>query len=408
MPELEPSVDRKRPWGRSRYVVAGTAVVATVAAAATAIVFAARQRDTTVIIERTAPPVFVTVPAPAPEAPPLAAASPPSQLACPVVHLADKPIGKAIAAPARDSDDHSEEHVPMLVAASATTPHIAVLAGAGVRVSDDDGATFSRAFKGHTVEQIAVSRDGVVYARAGTQLGVRAASGAESWHSAPVDACPSDDACRNRIGIVEDRVVWFHRDQLAVSSDHGRHWKSISTKKHVWAWDSDGRMLTFRGALYQAYHYEDRCGVDDTPVWRLDRSGRIDHTIFHNYYEGHEPVLQASDDVGTEWRWRERCWNDAHVLTSCSRSIPAVSEMLRVGTLWPVEGARTLTVYERSLIELCDDGARQIYRSFPFEAIDAVDSVGRPLVAHAGALLRWSPVHGWRRLLAPAKLPNAE
>jgi hypothetical protein len=82
--------------------------------------------------------------------------------------------------------------------------------------------------------------------------------------------------------------------------------------------------------------------------------------------------------------------------------------MLRVATLWPVEGARTLAVYNRSLIELCDDGARQIYRSFPFESVDAVDSAGRPLVVHGGQLVRWSPVHGWRRLFAAPAPKRAE
>ena len=215
----------------------------------------------------------------------------------------------------------------------------------------------------------------------------------------------------NRIGVVEDRVVWFHNDQLAVSTDRGLHWKAIATTDQVWSWNGDGRVLPFRGALYQAYHYQDRCGVDDTPTWRLDRSGRIDHTIFHNYYESREPMLTAADDVAAEWSWRERCWGENDWgFTSCSRRIPTVSAMLRVSTLWPVEGARTLAVYERSLVELCDDGARQIYRSFPFEEIAAVDSVGRPLVVHRGTLLRWSPTHGWRRLFtAPAiKPPPAE
>lgn len=120
-------------------------------------------------------------------------------------------------------------------------------------------------------------------------------------------------------------------------------------------------------------------------------------------------MLQAGDDVAVEWTWRERCWGDNDQgLTSCSRRIPTVSAMLRVATLWPVEGARTLAVYERSLIELCDDGARQIYRSFPFDKVDAIDSVGRPLVVNDGKLLRWSPVHGWRRLFAAPVVKPAE
>jgi hypothetical protein len=415
---LERSVDGKRRWQTRLVVVAASAAaITTVAVTATAVVFARRQHDTTVVIERTAPPVVVTVdrqvPAPAiADAPaaPAAPAGPPSRLACPALDLEDKPVGTAVAfpIPIRTYDDQ-DEALPLSVAASATTPRIAVLAGTTVRVSDDDGATFSRAFKNHDVDEIAVSRDGRLYARAGDLLGVRAISGTESWHSVALAACLDDDACNNRIGVIEDRVVWFHNDQVAVSTDGGRHWKPVSTKDQGWSWNGNGRMLAFRGALYQAYHYHDMCGVDDTPTWRLDRSGRIDHTIFHDYYESGEPALEATDDVATAWRWRERCWGDkAQVLTSCSRRIPTVSSMLRVATLWPVEGARTLAVYNRSLIELCDDGARQIYRSFPFESVDAVDSAGRPLVVHGGQLVRWSPVHGWRRLFAAPAPKRAE
>jgi len=48
------------------------------------------------------------------------------------------------------------------------------------------------------------------------------------------------------------------------------------------------------------------CGVDDTSVWRLGATGRIAHTIFHNYYESQEPVLEADDDASATWNWRER------------------------------------------------------------------------------------------------------
>jgi hypothetical protein len=75
--------------------------------------------------------------------------------------------------------------------------------------------------------------------------------------------------------------------------------------------------------------------------------------------------------------------------------------------LSPVEGGRTLAVYSGSLVELCGHGARQVYRAFPYERIDATDASGRPLVVRGGALLQWSPAHGWRRLFALPEPPTA-
>jgi len=55
-------------------------------------------------------------------------------------------------------------------------------------------------------------------------------------------------------------------------------------------------------------------------------------------------------------------------------------------------------VYEHGLVELCTNGARLVYRSFPVDHIAAVDHAGRPLVVTGDMLARWEPAHGWRRL----------
>lgn len=410
MHELERSVGVERSRRDRRAVVAIVVTAASVVAGALAMVAVVahlpQRTVATVVVEHPAP-VIVTVDRPvpiptAPEPPPPPTTFTPvaEGAACPVIDAAaDLPIGVAVDPVKSDADDGAT----VRVVASTATPRIAVLSDGVVRVSDDDGANWVRAFAGHDVQQIAVARDGTLYAVDGDKVGVRTFPGARDvWRNVPIAVCRDSGECPqcdNRIGVVDDRLVWFHNADLAVSTDRGQHWKPISTADTAWSGSIEGSLFTYRGALYQVEHWTDMCGVDDTPVWRLDRSGHIDHTIFHNYYEEREPVLHAGDDVGTAWRWRERCWGkDADVLTSCSRVIPSVSAMLRVGTLRPVEGARTLAVYERSLIELCDDGARQIYRTFPFDTVDAVDAQGRPLVVRGRDVLRWSPAHGWRRL----------
>ncbi len=402
MQELERSVvgGRKR---RGRVVVAAFSLAALGGVAAVAL-SSYTCEPALVIVEHTSPPIVVTVerPAPPPPAPePAPAAAPTPLLACPVLDpAADRPIGAVVKHPNADPADADDPRFH--VVASAVAPRIAILAGYRAFVSDDDGARFSRAFANHDVQQIAVARDGTLYAIEGDQLGVREFPGTrEVWRRVPGAACKGGECpwCDDRIATVDERLVWIHNDTLSVTTDQGRHWKSVSTADTAWSDSTDGRLLAYRGSLYQLADYRDMCGVDDTFVWRLGANAKIDHTIFHNYYESREPVLEPDDDVGSEWRWRERCWDEeSTVLTSCTKRVPAISTMLRVATLRPAEGARALAVYSGALIELCEDGARQVYRTFPFSKVDAVDAQGRPLIVNGSDLLRWSPVHGWRRL----------
>jgi len=412
MSELARSVGQHRRWRRRGLLAVGAASLAVGGLAGFASIWHRPTTVTTVVVEHTPPPVIVTVEVPVPAQPepePEPVPAGPAKIACPVFDAsADQPVGIQVR-PKKEYED-----AQLKVAASAATPRIAILADGAVLVSDDDGARFAPAFKGHDVREIAVAHDGTLYAVEDDRLGVRTfPGGTETWRNVPGAVCKDSGECPwcdNRIAVVEDRLVWFHNAELSVTTDRGRHWKNISTERMAWSGSTnDGVLLPFRGALYEVHHYQDRCGVDDTPVWRLNGNGRIDHTIFHNYYESQEPVLEGDDEVGIEWQWRERCWGeDASVLTSCSKSVPAVSAMLRVGTLRPVEGARALAVYGGSLIELCDDGARQVYRAYPFETIDAVDAQGRPLVVRGDELLRWSAVHGWRRLYKRPAEPDRE
>jgi hypothetical protein len=151
------------------------------------------------------------------------------------------------------------------------------------------------------------------------------------------------------------------------------------------------------------------CGIDDLSVYRLDNAHRVAHDVFHNEYEAGEPVLETSSDVDSSWTWRERCRTDpVGALDRCTKRDTTRSQLLQAATLLPAEGARTLAVFEHGVIELCGTGARQIYRAFPFERIDAVDDAGRLLVVRKDTLLRWSPLHGWRQLYALPALPAGD
>jgi hypothetical protein len=401
-----------------RRLVFAVGVVAATAATVAALVAAGGESTELVVVDR---PVVLRVPAPrAPEPPPQPPAPAPvprrDPLACPVVvETSGKPIGARVSARelAAYRADRTDDPPTIEVAAAAEANELALRFTDGhVRVSDDDGASFRAAFEGREVDQIAIALDGVVYARAGIELGVRTLDGHERWRRVPAAMCTGRDMCHDRIAVVDDRVVWIHDGALAVSADRGATWRAIDTKDQAWAQLDDGRLFAWGGALYLVEHYTDMCGVDDYPVYRLDPLTRaIEHTIFHNYYTGAEPLaeLAAGDDVAAQWTWTANCWVENEARHDCS---PRRKHglLLAAKTLLPAEGARTLAVYEGSLVEVCTGGARQIYRRFPFGELAATDHLGRPLVVARGAVLRWSATDGWRRLAKePAPpLPTVE
>ncbi|HEY5937559.1 MAG TPA: hypothetical protein VIU61_23090, partial [Kofleriaceae bacterium] len=284
------------------------------------------------------------------------------------------------------------------VVASRSGGTLAMLTDGDVQLSTDDGATFRHVFRAYNVDRIALGSDDVLYAVAGRELGIRTPAGRESWREPTISKCDPDMDCVNRIATVGDELVWMSFEAVAKSRDRGRTWKTVSTTADA-PWNAGTWLFPWRGSVYAIDHYVDRCGVDDSPVWRLSSAGKISHTIFHNYYQLGEPVLRASDSSATTWTWRERCPDAdyASKLTTCDRNDDR-SAMLMAKTLLPVEGARTLSVFENSLVELCADGARQVYRRWPGQHLDAVDARGRPLVVIGYSLYRWSEHHGWRRL----------
>lgn len=336
------------------------------------------------------PPIVVTIEQAAPVVPAVPAAN--AGLDCPRIATEDLPIGKAISLARTSSDEGS----PATAVAAANAPQLAVLADHRVWVSDDDGRSFQETFTGHHVRAIAMDRNGVLYAQGASELGVRPPRGKVTWRERSLPECGSD--CPAALGVLGDEVVWIQDTQVATSRDRGRTWNEVDTSDYAWA--TMGRLLPWRGSLYQVQIYQDMCGVDDTHVHRLDANHRIAHSIFANYYTVDGSVLVADNESEATWTWRERCWteDESHRVGRCSTKSATRANLLTAGTLYPVEGARTLSVWNQSLVELCGTGARQVYRQFPFNQIDAVDHAGRAVVMHQNELLRWSPVHGWRML----------
>ncbi|MBL0218013.1 MAG: hypothetical protein IPQ07_29550 [Myxococcales bacterium] len=345
----------------------------------------------------TAPTPPITIPAPlvitidrtieAPSPPP-----PGAELGCPVITRADLPIGS----PIDPQTIPLEGEHPGAVVAAAQAPQLAVLHGTSVWISDDDGRSFARAFEQHEVTQIAIDRDGIVYALAGDQLGVRPPVGKTHWRT--LAACGEEARCERAIGVVGTKLVTFADEQISTTEDQGRTWKRFADPAVAWA-DHGGSLFAWKGALFQVTHYRDMCGVDDLSTYRLAPNGTVAHDTFHNYYNPDEAVLRASSDVDPTWTWTERCWTDTpERLGRCATRSATRSALLAAATLLPVEGARTLAVYGGSMVELCPAGARQIYRAYPVDEVDAVDAVGRALVMKEATLVRWSPLHGWRKL----------
>jgi len=209
--------------------------------------------------------------------------------------------------------------------------------------------------------------------------------------------CDPAARCDRRIAANGAELVGFIDDAVATSTDQGKSWKRILEPEYAWS-DRHGELFSWRGSLYQIAHYYDMCGVDDNYLFRLDAKHQISHDIFHNDAGADNPVLHAASDVGTSWTWTEKCWNDEGNFTRCERPMAKRRELLQASTLSPVEGGRTFAVYSGSVIEVCTRGARQIYRAFPLTKIDAVDPAGGILAMKGMTLLRWSPVHGWRKL----------
>ena len=316
-----------------------------------------------------------------------------NSLGCPVLPD-DEPIGTLVD-PAAIEDD--SEWTPAVVHAASRAPQLAVRHGRFVWVSDDRGASFRRAFDDHEVTHTAITPSGVIYAHAGTELGVRSPGGKTVWRSIAVP-CDDNARCVSRIGTLGEEVIFLIDELLYASADRGKTWNKLDDTRAVWH-GNDGELFNFQGALFQVDHYQDMCGIDDLYTYRLDADHRVAHDIFHNYYIKDEPVLRASSDVDTAWSWTTRCSEDDTTTPArCPASAANRVGLLTAATLLPVEGARALAVYKGSVIELCSGGARQIYRSFPFEQISAVDDGGRALVMRGATLLRWSPVHGWRKL----------
>jgi len=318
------------------------------------------------------PPVVVTEVRELPTPPP---PTPPDPLGCPELAPPPEPIGRPV-----DIHDAAERHDDVRVLAASAAPVIAVRRlDATVRVSDDDGATFARAFEDHAVDELALAGDGQLYAKSGAWLGTRdPATHRERWRQTPF--------ATGRIAVLPGRVLWIEGTTIHASRDRGLTWRAIRADV-PWSASVDGDLFAWRGALYLVQHYEDMCGVDDWPVYQLADT-TITHAIFHAGY-GDDHTLDAADGgIGTTWTWRSHC-------PDCSMR---QRTLLEAQKLQPVEGARVLAVYEHGLVELCTNGARLVYRAFPFEHIAAVDHAGRPLVVIGDMLVRWDPAHGWRRL----------
>jgi hypothetical protein len=317
---------------------------------------------------------------------------PASSLGCPVLEH-DEPIGTLVDPVAVDS--HLDWSA--VVHAASRAPQLAVRHDRFVWVSDDRGRSFRRAFEDREVTHTAITPSGVIYARAGTELGVRSPGGKTVWRPITVP-CDENARCVSRIGTLGEEVLFLIDELLYASADRGKTWKKLDDTSASWH-GHDGTLFTYQGALFQVDHHQDMCGIDDLYTYRLDANHRLTHDIFHNYYIKDEPVLRASSDVDTTWTWTTQCMDDDRPAPGgCPAAAANRVGLLTAATLRPVEGARALAVYKGSLIELCAGGARQVYRSFPFESIDAVDDAGRALVVRGATLLRWSPVHGWRKL----------
>ncbi len=402
MPDLERIVHPPvHPLGVLRKRLAlGTGFLIGAAAVAALVHSMVRLHPEALAVPIPAPPApVITVPPPivvmidrtieAPPQPP-----PAVELGCPTVGAADYPIGTAIDPAVLEQT--FEEQKAATVRAAASAPQLAVEHAGFVWVSDDDGRTFARAFEDHLVDHIAVDPDGVIYAQSSDLLAVRVPGGKTRWRAIRQLGCTPEDRCERTIGARGKELVVIADDRISTSTDRGQSFTSVRDPAFAWG-DHGPQLFSWRGSLYQVSHYWDMCGVNDYPTYRLDTAHQVAHDTFHDYFTENAPELVASSDVESTWTWRETCRTEPDKVSRCANNA-ARSALLIAATLRPAEGARTLAVYNGSAVELCPGGVRQIYRKFPYDRIDAVDVAGRALVMRDLTLVRWSPLHGWRKL----------
>lgn len=342
-------------------------------------------------------PVVRAVTVREPVAVPVVPAPQPDALGCPELAADDETIGVPVVVTPRLEPVDPSPIAQVVAAAHASVLALRTTAGK-VRVSDDDGKTFRAVLTDRTVDEIRIDAEGTLFARAGSDLAVLAPGARHaSWRTFDAATC-DNEGCRDEIGVAGDRLVWIRGRQLASSRDRGRTWK-LAPDDMPWS-QAQGTLLTWHGSLYQLEHYEDECGLDESPTWRFDPdTNAVTVAIINNEpVEGNE-VLRPTSDVDPSWTWTRQCRQESPSDLGPCREVQVPFALLLAKTLRPVEGARTLSVSDNgSLIELCRGGARQVYRQFPFGSIETVDSHGRPLIIDGSDVVRWSPAHGWRRI----------
>ena len=307
--------------------------------------------------------------------------APKDELACPTPPRADD---EAIGVPGEPGTVTHDDAPHATIAASAAAPVIAIVRGAayGARASTDDGRTFTTIFAGRAISSIAVDDRGRIYAIADGRLGVRDRRGRERWIDA-ASTC-ADEVCPERVIAAGDAVAWVRSGSLRTSADGGRTWRVLD--------DEPGDEVAgaanagyWNGTLYGISHVSDMCGWDADDIATFDlRTRRYAFESFDN--EAGSAKLDVVDDHGGSWTYRGR-----GVAGEKARD-------LRLARIGPAFGPRLLWADEGQLYELCGDRGRIVAHRFGASRVDAVDAAGRPLVADADRVFRWSARFGWREL----------
>jgi hypothetical protein len=287
------------------------------------------------------------------------------------------PVGALVQPNSFDDGAHA------MIAASAAAPVIALVRADGhARVSVDDGRTFAAAFADDVVSSITVDDRGRVYAIAPGKLGVRDLRGRERWVT--LDApCPSG-SCTDRVVAAGDAVAWIRDGAVRTSGNGGRTWRTID--------DEPGNEIQnattlgyWQGALYGRWHVSDMCG------WEADELARVDVATHAYTFESFNndtdsPKLEIVGDTGASWTYRSTVHGEA------------AARDLRLASLAPTFGPRLLWAAEGQLYELCGAHGRIVAHGYGAPRVDAVDAAGRPLIAEADRVFRWSARFGWREL----------